>query len=183
MSTERPRKTPWVLVASFALNGLLVGILAMALFMGTPNKRGGPHGPPAGPTSGPDSVDRGMARAVIQSAPASERAEIRRALGDAWRRTARDRRVIREAQRTIMQAIEADTFDRDALSAAFQTWREADQRIKTIVQGALMDALDRLPAENRKALSEEMKRREARRGPRGERPRDRLRDRPPPPRD
>ena len=175
MTSETPRKTPYGLIVSVALNGLLVGLLAGVLLSGGPHKRGGPNGP--GPAGGVGAVEHGMARAILQSAPRADRAQIRRTMGDAWRGTAAERQKIRDAQRTIAQAIDAETFNRDAVMAAFEAWRDADREIKTAVQTAMVEALDDLPTESRAALAEDMKRHEALRQKRGERMRERLRDR------
>lgn len=177
MSSETPRKTPFVLIISVALNGLLIGLLAGVLLSGGPHKRGGPPGPGPGPDGGPASIDRGLARAILQSAPRSERTEIRRAMGDAWRSTADQRQTIRNAQRTIAEAIRSETFDEDTVSQAFEDWRNADLEIKTKVQTALVEALSTLPPEGRAALAEEMTKHQLRREKRGEKFRERLRDR------
>ena len=163
MSSELPRKTPYGLIFSVALNGLLVGLLAGVLLSGGPHKRGGPPGPGSGPDGGPSSIERGMARAILQSAPRADRAKIRQTLGETWRSTADDRQIIRESQHTIAEAIRADTFDDVAVAKAFEEWRDADRRVKTAVQSAMVGVLADLPPESRAALAEEMKRRETRR--------------------
>lgn len=170
MSDQTSRKTPWVLVASFALNGLLIGVLAMALAFGGPRHRGG------GPPSGPGDVaggDRALARAILQSAPASDRPEFRRIMGEAWRSTAADRKIIRDAQRTIGEQINAEEFDIETVEQAFLEWRAADTRIKESVQGAMVKVVSSLPDESRAELAEIMRRHEKRR----QRFRDRVRDR------
>ena len=168
MSEERARKTPYGLIISVALNGLLVGLLAGVLLSGGPRGRGGP--PPLGPV---DGGERAMARAILKSAPQEARLQIRRNMEDAWKNTEAERRLIREAQATISNAVSAETFDRDAVEAAFETWRAADLRIKEAVQQAMISTLEGMPAESRKALAEQMKFREERR----ERFRERMRER------
>ena len=185
MSAEPSQKTPWILVFSFALNGLLIGILAMTLMLGGSKQRGGS---PSGGIGGVIAGDRGLARAIIESAPASERPEFRRIMGDAWRDARSDRAVIREAQKKISEAVQSGQLDKAAIEAAFKEWREADMRVKTKVQVALVDVLSSLPEENLAELAEILKEYENRRGrfrDRLEEGRDRFRDRPrrPPPRD
>ena len=177
MTSETPRKTPYGLIVSVALNGLLIGLLAGVMLAGGPHGRGGSPGGGPGPDGGPGSIDLGMARAILQSAPSADRAQIRRTMGDAWRSTAPQRRTIREAQRTISEQIRSESFDKDVIAAAFESWRDADREIKTVVQTAMVEALANLPPESRAALSEELKRHEARRKQGGERLRDRFRDR------
>lgn len=161
MSAETPRNTPWLLVFSFALNGLLIGILAMSLTLGGPRDRGGP--PPPGGNSGVSAGDRGLARAIMRSAPASERPEFRRMMGDAWRSAQSDRETIRDVQSKIGEAIQSEEFDASAVEAAFKEWREADLRVKEKVQGALVDVLSSLPKESRDELANILKEHEDRR--------------------
>ncbi len=176
MTTESPRKTPYGLIVSIALNGLLVGLLAGVLLAGGPRGKGGPSGHGPGP-GGPGGMERSMARAILQSAPQADRAKIRRTLGDAWKSTESDRRVIRDSQRIIAEQVRSDTFDSDDVAAAFAAWRDADRRIKTSVQTVIVEVLDSLPAESRRELAEEMDRRDAMRKQRGERLRERVRER------
>ena len=174
MSAENASRTPWGLVLSVALNGLLIGLLAGVMRSGGPHKRGGP---PGGPEAGPAGGDRGLARAIIQSAPADARPELRRAMSDAWASSADDRARVRSAQKTISDAVAAETFDQDAVLAAFEDWREADTRIKARVQTAMADLLAEIPPDARKALAEQMRRHESRRQRRRDRVRQRMQER------
>lgn len=187
MSSEAPQKTPWILVISFALNGLLIGILAMTLMVGGPKHSDRPL---TGGNSGVTAGDRGLSRAIMRSAPASERPEFRRIMGDAWREARADRDTIREAQKKIGASIQSGKFDAAAAEEAFKEWREADLRVKAKVQDALVEVLSSLPEDNLDELSEILKEHESRRGrfrDRIEEGREGFRDRPrrppPPPRD
>ena len=178
MTAEKPSSTPWGLVISLAINGLLIGLLAGVMLSGGPGYRGGPPGgPPGSEMVGAGGVDRGLGRAILQAAPSEDRLRIRRIMRDAWPATEADRKLIREAQQAIAKGIAADPFNGDDIAASFETWRSADMRIKAAVQGAMIQALESLPPESRQTLAEEMKRHRTRRQER----RERLRDREPGP--
>jgi len=173
MSGDTPAKASNGLILSVALNGLLIGLLAAALLWGGPKHR---SGPPPGGQGGPNA-EAGMGRAVLSAAPQEDRAKLRRMMREAWRATRADRETIRETRTRIAEIAASGKFDEASLNAEFTKLRAADARVKEAVQGALAKALAALPPESRAKLGQTIEEHEARREKRGERFRDRLRDR------
>lgn len=165
MSAEAKSRTPWALIISIAVNGLLIGLLAGVMLAGGP-KRGGP--PPGGPGPG-GGGDRALARDIVQAAPIEERQAMREVLTQAWRASEADRRAIHEAQRKIGAAMAAESYDAEAVRNGFAEWREADARVKARVQEALVGVIGQLPAERRQALAKALAERDQRRQKRRDR--------------
>lgn len=175
MSDQTNSKTPWLLVVSFALNGLLLGMLAMGLIIGGPRHQDGPQGGPVG-AGGPGGDER-MARLLISAAPEADRAEVREIMTTAWESTQAERETVRQARRAVSEAVTAADFDSAELQAEFEKWREADLEIKRTVQQALVDVVDKLPPESRENLGQILRDRDARREGRRGRFRERRRER------
>lgn len=61
-------------------------------------------------------------------------------------------REVRKARRAVMRGIRATPFDRAALEEAVATLRARQSAIQTIMQGAVVDAIAKLPDEARQRL-------------------------------
>lgn len=174
MTEKTSYRFPYWLVVSLIVNALLIGLLVGGGF----GKRKAASGP---------SIMAGDERAIIRGLEVSlnseERRVLRRSLRSAFEQTRSQRRELSVARLNLSKALQADPYDRDAVSAAFAQLRTADGNMKIGLQEELADQFAKLSVEERRAIIEDLANRERRgrldrrRGP----PRDRGDRRPPPP--
>lgn len=140
------RKLPVALIVSLLINFLLVGLV----LGGTLAKRGG--GPP-----GPRIDEGAFARHIVEAAPLEARDETRRAFRSVWA-DARDLRRDRDtARRAVGDLIRSETYDAEALKAAFADLRAADAALEEKIQTVIAERLAYLSVEERQALAERMR--------------------------
>lgn len=137
------RSRRWLLLASLALNVLLVGLIVGAVWRGT-REGGAGFGPrPGGP---------GQMFAYLASLPPERRATIIRE-GKLARGEVRElRRHVREAQRERIAALTADTFDRDRYAAAQTRLDNAEARLRELLATSLKNAAAAMTPDERRAF-------------------------------
>ncbi|MEE9381316.1 MAG: periplasmic heavy metal sensor [Hyphomonadaceae bacterium] len=163
---EEKRGTAVWLIGSFILNALLIGLM-IGMFLASPKGRGGQ--PP--PQGGLQVSEEQLARSVVQAAPPAERRAVRQRMVQAWRGAEAERETLATTGRAVVQAMQAEPYHVAVMQAALTDWREADAALKATIQDAIADVLARLPAEQRKALAEDMVHRAEQRVRRGQRQR------------
>ncbi|MEQ3744823.1 MAG: periplasmic heavy metal sensor [Henriciella sp.] len=168
MTEQTLSRFPYWLVISLIVNALLIGLL----IGGGLGKR----------KSGGSSIIAGDERAIVrgleQSLNDQDRRVLRRSLRSAFERTRDERRELRATRTLLSDALQADPYDRDAVSSAFARLRTADGNMKVGLQEELADQFAKLSVDQRRAIVRNLERRGAygRRGPR-----ERGDRRPPPP--
>jgi len=155
------KRAPYGLIASIAINGLLIGLVAGMWISGGNSAADQRRGPPG---------DR-LTQGVIERAAPDERRIVGRALGAAWRGAEAERKAEREAREAVMAAVSAEPYDEAAVEAAFDAWRAADSEVKQSIQAALSDVLANVSPESRRAIAARLaggdRGRRGRNGPRG----------------
>ncbi|MEL7482230.1 MAG: periplasmic heavy metal sensor [Pseudomonadota bacterium] len=145
------RKSGWVIwaaAASIGLNLLLVGILFGHALRPAPPPDGGRRGP---------SAERQAAELLLRDASPQERRAVRRRLTAGWRGLGDERRALKAAQNDLVSALEADPYDANAASAAFERWTRAESRLRQSTQGILAQELVNATPEARQRLANRLK--------------------------
>ncbi len=155
------RRLSWLLTGSLVLNTLLVGLFIGQLISGGPPHRAAHRDGP------PPRAESRIARHVLENVAPERRPEIRRAF-IASMREARPRLAgRRQARQDLREAMVADPFDPDRLSAAFANLRTREAAMEAAVQAALVEQFSMLSLEERRAVAEAIdccRRRDGRRG-------------------
>ena len=140
---QPPRRwTKWLLIASLALNLLVLGlVVGHALHDDDDGKRGRP--PHVDPL-----------RLVISSLPKPERM----AVIDAGRQVRQETRAeFRRLRQDLIAALEAETYDADAVAAIFSAQADIIRGATNAAFAPLAEHLGALPADERKALAEKLR--------------------------
>jgi len=168
MSEATKTRLPIWLIVSLMANALLVGLLIGG---GLGKKRAGPS------NIGP-GAERALVQSLDQAIPNDQRREVRQAFRRAFANSRQERVRLRDARRQLGRLLAADPYDSDAVAAAFEDMREADDAMKASMHEALAEHFGALSVEQRRAIIRDFNDRSNRnrndRGPRG--------DRQPPPR-
>lgn len=137
-------KFPLWLIVSLLVNLLLVGFIVGGILR---HKHGDDRRyhrePPRVERSDEDKANRKLVRETLRSAFAE----------------ARDERLAeRAARKAIGEAIQADPFDREAVTDAFKAMREANQARSAVIDAALVQSLSEMDVSQRKAIAEMLSR-------------------------
>jgi uncharacterized membrane protein len=142
-----PRTLRWGLVASLALNVLVIGAVAGTLCF---SRKGGPDGP-----GFKGSPLLGFARTLPR-----ERADmIRQKFADAQPGMETARKAVRDARGTVRTLLPADNFDQAAFNAALENLVQAETGVARSKKGLFGDVVGQLSPEERKALHEWLEKR------------------------
>lgn len=143
------RRWRWLLVASLALNLLIIGGLA-GLWM-----KGPPHGRPhwgASPTA------FGLMR-FTRDLPPERREAVRGHLKDARTSLRALRSELRDARRNAVEALRTPDYSTDKLAAAMAAVADVDNRMRAAGTEALMKGIAELTPEERAKLADAWTRR------------------------
>jgi Spy/CpxP family protein refolding chaperone len=124
------------LLVSAALNIALISFMAGRLAGGAPPRPEGPSGP---------------AR-ILEKATPEVRAMLREAFVASRNEIAPKRRNVGELRLAMRDAILAEPFDRARVEAAYGAFRAAEQDLQSAHGAIVIDVLEKLPLEERKAL-------------------------------
>lgn len=141
----------WLLIASLAVNLLIIGALAGPRFFGHRPWRGGERSAEEFGLIGYArhmSADR---RKLIRTIVAAERGPIREARGD-----------VAKARQEAGAALIEEPFNSEKLKAAVGQIRDAEAKLKAAGLVAFLKAAEQMTAEERKGLLEHWKRRRPR---------------------
>ena len=169
--SETPKSSiPVWLVVSLIVNALLIGLLIGG---GLGQRKAGPN--PIG--AGGAGAEQALIRGIDQSLPADQRRTVRRAFRDAFQGSRTERLRVRDARQNLARLLAAESYDADAVQQSFAELREADSAMKAQMQDLLATHFGSLSLEQRRAILQDLNRRDGRRraGPRDSRG-------PPPPR-
>lgn len=89
---------------------------------------------------------------ISRDLQSDERQALRAMMRDAFRQTKAERDVRSAAREQLAEAINAEPFDEAAVDAAFMAVREADHDLHAATHRILMDKLEEMPVEQRRAL-------------------------------
>jgi len=175
MTETKASRLPIWLVVSLIVNALLIGLIIGG---GLGKRR---DGPPPHPGGSEMEIARGM-ESVVEG---EDRAAMRQALRAAFERSRGERRELRQARRDLSQLLGAEPYDREAVLAGFARLRTADSNMKAGLHDELAIQLEKLSAEQRRAMLRfvENSARHPRRPDQRRPMRRQRRDRPPPPQD
>lgn len=138
--SESKFPTRTLLLISLALNVLIVGAAVGVFVSGARLHRG--EGPPGiGP--GP--------RAFMGALPREKRQDIRKQLADAWRDNKAERDEAAQARMALLSVLSAEKFDEAAVRAALARVRDADGRLVSKNQDAVIAVIRDLPPQERLA--------------------------------
>jgi len=169
MSEAPKSRLPIWLIASLMANALLVG-----LFIG-----GGLGQRKAGPSASIGGGEQALIRGIEQALPDDQRQTVRQAFRRAFSDSRDQRILVRDARRKLGRVLSADPYDAAVVRDTFRDLRDADSIMRARMHDVLAEQFGALSMDQRRAIVEDLSRRESRRG-RGDRgDRDR---RPPPPR-
>ncbi len=150
--TERraPRWMTAVLVVSLALNLLIAGAFVGAALR---HDRGWDHG------RQPGEISRDLGRTPFVAAlePEDRRAIGRRLMRDAGP-LRENRAELRERFDRLLDALRAETFDRATVEALLAEQRAAGARRLEIGEQAILDRLEEMPADARRAYADRLDR-------------------------
>lgn len=147
-----PRRINWLLTGSLMLNTLLAGLFIGQFLAGGPG-RGAP--PADGPPPGGDAR---IAARILENVEPERRAEVRRTFLAAMREARPGFAERRAAQLALREAMVADPFDAERLSAAFADLRAREAAMEEAVQAALVDQFASLSLEERRAVAKALER-------------------------
>lgn len=134
----------WALLAigfSVALNIFFLGFLLVQLWSS--------HAQPAPEALAP----REILRQLAEQLPASDARHLRRAFADRLPELVRVRREARAANEQVRADIGAVPFDSEKLRADFEATRTAREKLRPLIEQALLEALPQMSEEGRKILS------------------------------
>ena len=143
--TRSKRQIPLWLTLSIMANLLLVGLVAGMLL------RGQPAGPP------PDGM-RGQRPPMFEGASPEDRVLVRRMMMEAFRSAETEVEKRRAARVALGEALQIEPYDREAVRRAFVGLRTSDEAVHSEIHETLVDRLDELGIEQRKALAEMLSR-------------------------
>lgn len=160
MSEQKPSRLPIWFVLSLVVNALLIGLMIGG---GLGKRHSGGHDRPA--AGGEMHIARSLERVVSDE----ERAVLRTALREAFNETREQRRALRQARRELRDLLSQETYDREAVQAAFAKLRTAEGDVKVAMHDELAIQFEKLTTEQRRAVLRNIERgprgREGRRGP------------------
>jgi len=143
--TRSKRQIPLWLTLSIMANLLLVGLVAGMLL----------RGQPAVPA--PDGM-RGQRPPMLEGASPEDRVLVRRMMMEAFRSAETEVEKRRAARVALGEALQIDPYDREAVRRAFVGLRTSDEAVHSEIHETLVDRLDELGIEQRKALAEMLSR-------------------------
>lgn len=146
----RERRLKVWLIASLALNLLVIGAVAGSMMM--------QHRPGAwrGAAGGPGGDGFGLMN-FTKSLPAERRSEIRKALAVARRGMKPLKDEFRAARSAPADVLAAEPFDRETFKAAFGKVDEVEAKLKSAGRDALLGAIEKLTPEERRAFATKWK--------------------------
>ncbi|MEM6410139.1 MAG: periplasmic heavy metal sensor [Pseudomonadota bacterium] len=145
------------LAVSIGINLILIGMFAGAAM------RPEPPPPALTETTAGGSSERVLARALIASAPQSDRRAIRQDLRRSWQETAPQRQRVERAKIQVANALRAAPYDEDRTIAAFSELSEAEAELKIIIRTNLARRLSETSQETRNRIVQNLERRGQRR--------------------
>ncbi len=146
-TTNSVRRIPIWLLASLALNFLLVGFVIGQLPHGAPKEPPPKHmGPPAGPGAGFFLPPIGKVASQLSE---ETRQKFRENMLEARPELRNLRREMGEARREAFQVATADPFDLEAFEAALARHQELQSETQAIAQQAIVAFMQDLSAEQR----------------------------------
>lgn len=154
---QAPRaKTNWLVLGSVMLNVLLVGIIV------------GRYVSPAAKPPQNERVERrersdrspdeALTRSMLEVLPDEESRALRKELRAAWMETRDERRDARQARAELGKLILTEPFDRAALEAELVRLRGAEDVVREVIQRRVLDRLEQMSLEERRALVERLSR-------------------------
>jgi uncharacterized membrane protein len=148
------RGVRWLLIASLGLNLLVAGVVVGNMV--------------AGPMGGrPPAVELALGPFARALEPQDRRA-IARDLFDRADLRGMGRNERRADLAELAAALRAEPFDRDAVSAIMVRQRDKVRGLETAVEGAVLDRLAAMTAEERAGFAERLEAEIGHRGPRGD---------------
>ncbi|HUN51932.1 MAG TPA: periplasmic heavy metal sensor [Candidatus Sulfotelmatobacter sp.] len=126
-----------LLVASLAVNLLLIGFLVGHMLHPPWHERGGPL-----------TIEH-----ITGALPPEVRDAVRASLRDRRPQIAERMAAVRQARADVRAAIEAEPFDAQRLQTAFATLRDRSQAVQEDVAAAVVEAISKLPPDARRELS------------------------------
>ncbi|MBM3599074.1 MAG: periplasmic heavy metal sensor [Alphaproteobacteria bacterium] len=139
MTIPGPRWLKLTLLASVALNLLLIGTMA-GRYLHHRHEREMRQMP-------------AVAR-MIQQMPEDARQGMQAAMGQRQGELRQRQQAIREQRRAVAERFAAEPFDRAAAEAAFAELRQRQQDARAIFHNGLIEAVAGMPAERRKQIAE-----------------------------
>lgn len=133
----------WAFAASLALNLLLAGAIAGAVFFGPFHKR--PHG-------GRYSEEFGL-MGFSRTLPPERRDMIRKTLREERPKLRDLRDGVRAARADFARSLTAEPFDKAKVRAAIEGLDAADRRLRTSGVDVFLQSVERLTPEERKSLT------------------------------
>jgi uncharacterized membrane protein len=147
----KDRRLKLILIASLAVNLLVVGAVAGSMIFGR-------HGPRHGGSPGDDYGLMGFTR-VLSS---DRRGPIRKAIKEQRETFKPLREAVDEARRQAADVLVVEPFSRDRLREAFDKINDADMKLKSAGQAMLLGTAETLTPDERRALKEWWEKRHAR---------------------
>ncbi len=149
MVTIDSRAAKWLALAlllSLALNLFLGGLIAGRYF--------GPHHRSFARMEASDRPGQDFFRRLIGRVPAEHRGMFEDVLNA--KRTDMDRasQALRESRLKVREAVRAEPFDKARLDTVFVEVRERNMALQKSVHEAMVEAVQKLPAETRRQISE-----------------------------
>lgn len=151
--SETKSGLPVLLIASLCVNAALIGAVGAGFYS---LKQAIPHHDRhqdprrSGPADGP--FEERLARSAFRSLDEDARREFRLSLAEAWRQSRGKRDEMSETYRVLIDLLSQDEIDRVAAEAAFVKIRESEVEMRARLHYRLLDMLERIPLEDRKAL-------------------------------
>lgn len=134
--------------AAIILGALFFASLALNLFFGgLAVGRGLAHG------ARPFQPDFNMAR-MMRALPDQARDSLRQAIREHRPRIGERRRALKEAGRDLPAILRGDPFDAEAARKTFREQRTRHMELQEVIQEAMIAAMSRLSAEERRAFME-----------------------------
>ncbi len=137
---------PWrvLLVASVALNLLVMGALAGAWISGVRVARDANDTVAVSRLTGP--------RTFLRALPPETRVIMREKLGDSWIETRAARQAAAQARREAFEAAAQEPYDGARVRSAFERSRAADQAIVGVFQNDVIEAFGNLTPQQRREV-------------------------------
>lgn len=149
--SPKERRLKLALIASLAVNLLVVGAVASAMIFG-------PHGPRHRGAPGDEYGLMGFTRALSSD----RRGPIRKAIKEQRETFKPLREAVDEARRQAADVLVAEPFSKDKLKQAFDKINEADVKLKSAGQGMLLSTAESLTPDERRTLKDWWQKRHAR---------------------
>jgi uncharacterized membrane protein len=139
----KERRLKLILIASLAVNLLVVGAVAGSMVFGR-------HGPRHSSARGDDYGLMGFTRLLASD----RRGPIRKAIKDQRETFKPLRQDVDEARRQAADALVVEPFSKDKLKQAFDKINDADVKLKSAGQGMLLSTAESLTPDERRVLKD-----------------------------